>query len=333
MGRPDPKNAFFVWSQTVFARERLTSAVELYNAQRHPGQPLRAEPSRVHRQRAAAAGRRRRVSGTCSASRCRSDRRSGSSCTPSAASASAPGTAAARSARSSCTSPSTTTARCRSSRRRAHTSSSSGPASERRRARLRPATTCTSRSTAGVSSRSTRRACRRGRSRRRSSSASTIRRAGRSGKRSRSAKTPISVYFTNDRARIYAIGYPQLTLFDHLVHLAEVSTLAGAAFVLVLLATAIFTRVSRERPRVGRALLREIRASFYRKLFLAFVLASIIPVLDPGARDSRLLRRPAAQGHSGARRRAPRRSPSASSRSRTRSSIAAPTASSRRPTT
>ena len=87
------------------------------------------------------------------------------------------------------------------------------------------------------------------------------------------------VYFTNDRARIYAIGYPILTLFDHLVHLAEVSTLAGASFVLVLLVTALFTRISRERPRVGRALLREIRASFYRKLFLAFVLASIIPVL------------------------------------------------------
>jgi signal transduction histidine kinase len=87
------------------------------------------------------------------------------------------------------------------------------------------------------------------------------------------------VYFTNDRARIYAIGYPMLTLFDHLVHLAELSTLAGAAFVLVLFGTAVFTRFSRERPRVGRALLREIRASFYRKLFLAFVLASIIPVL------------------------------------------------------
>jgi signal transduction histidine kinase len=87
------------------------------------------------------------------------------------------------------------------------------------------------------------------------------------------------VYFSNDRAGIYAIGYPQLTLFDHFVHLAEVSTLAGAAFVIVLLATAVFTRLSRERPRVGRALLREIRASFYRKLFLAFVLASIIPVL------------------------------------------------------
>ena len=99
------------------------------------------------------------------------------------------------------------------------------------------------------------------------------------GDDSRSATTRYQVYFTNDRARIYAIGYPMLTLFDHLVHLAEVTTLAGAAFVLVLLATAIFTRMSRERPRVGRALLREIRASFYRKLFLAFVLASIIPVL------------------------------------------------------
>jgi signal transduction histidine kinase len=87
------------------------------------------------------------------------------------------------------------------------------------------------------------------------------------------------VHFSNDRARIYAIGYPVLTLFDHLVHVAEVTTLAGAAFALVLLGTAVFTRVSRERPRVGRALLREIRASFYRKLFLAFVLASIIPVL------------------------------------------------------
>ena len=87
------------------------------------------------------------------------------------------------------------------------------------------------------------------------------------------------VYFSNDRSGIYALGYPALTLFDRLVHLAELTTLAGAAFVLVLIGTALFTRVARERPRVGRALLREIRASFYRKLFLAFVLASMIPVI------------------------------------------------------
>ncbi|MGH9308324.1 MAG: HAMP domain-containing protein, partial [Vicinamibacterales bacterium] len=87
------------------------------------------------------------------------------------------------------------------------------------------------------------------------------------------------VYFSNDRERIFAIGYPVLTLFDHFVHLAELTTFGGAAFVLTLLGTAVFTRMARARPRVGRALLREIRASFYRKLFLAFVLAAVIPVL------------------------------------------------------
>jgi len=87
------------------------------------------------------------------------------------------------------------------------------------------------------------------------------------------------VYFSNDRNGIYALGYPALTVFDRFVHLAELTTLAALTYVLVLVATAVFTRVARERPRVGRALLREIRASFYRKLFLAFVLASIIPVL------------------------------------------------------
>jgi signal transduction histidine kinase len=87
------------------------------------------------------------------------------------------------------------------------------------------------------------------------------------------------VYFSNDRAGIFAIGYPVLSVFDHFVHLAELTTLAGAGFVIVLIGTGIFTRIGRQQPRIGRALLREIRASFYRKLFLAFVLASVIPVL------------------------------------------------------
>jgi signal transduction histidine kinase len=87
------------------------------------------------------------------------------------------------------------------------------------------------------------------------------------------------VYFSNDRFFIYAIGYPALTPFDHLVHLAELTTLAGVTFLLVLVGTALFTRVSRDRARVGRALLREIRVSFYRKLFFAFVLAAVLPVL------------------------------------------------------
>ena len=95
----------------------------------------------------------------------------------------------------------------------------------------------------------------------------------------RHGNTRYRVYFSNDRYGIYAIGYPRLKLFDHLVHLAELTTLAAAGFLLVLVGTAVFTRIARERPRTGRALLREIRASFYRKLLLAFVLAAIVPVV------------------------------------------------------
>jgi signal transduction histidine kinase len=87
------------------------------------------------------------------------------------------------------------------------------------------------------------------------------------------------VYFANDRVAIFALGYRASTLFDDFVHLAELTTFAGAIYLIVLLGTAVFTRLARERPKVGRALLREIRSSFYRKLFLAFVLASVIPVL------------------------------------------------------
>jgi len=92
-------------------------------------------------------------------------------------------------------------------------------------------------------------------------------------------KRPYNVYFANDRFFIYALGYARPGLFDHLVRLAELTTLAAAGYVVILIGSALFARISRERPQTGRALLREIRASFYRKLFLAFVLASIVPVL------------------------------------------------------
>ena len=88
-----------------------------------------------------------------------------------------------------------------------------------------------------------------------------------------------NVYFANDRTFIYSVGYATPGVFDHLVRLAELTTLAAVGYVLVLVGNALFTRIARARAQTGRALLREIRASFYRKLFLAFVLASIVPVL------------------------------------------------------
>jgi signal transduction histidine kinase len=95
----------------------------------------------------------------------------------------------------------------------------------------------------------------------------------------RKNQAPYNVYFANDRQFIYALGYAMPGTFDHLVRLAELTTLAGAGYALILIGNALFTRIARARPQTGRALLREIRASFYRKLFLAFVLASIVPVL------------------------------------------------------
>jgi signal transduction histidine kinase len=87
------------------------------------------------------------------------------------------------------------------------------------------------------------------------------------------------VYFVNDRSGIYALGYPALTLFDHLVHLAELTMLAVVIYVFGLALLAVFRRVARRREPGGRGLVRDVRASFYRKLLIAFVLAAVIPVL------------------------------------------------------
>ncbi len=87
------------------------------------------------------------------------------------------------------------------------------------------------------------------------------------------------VYFANDRGGIYALGYPVLSLVGHLVSLAELATLAGAVYALLLMLAGLARTTGAAGATRGRALLREIRASFYRKLFLAFVAAAVIPVL------------------------------------------------------
>lgn len=97
--------------------------------------------------------------------------------------------------------------------------------------------------------------------------------------RVRSRDSTDRVYFVNDRRAIYALGYPLITPIGHLINLAELSTLVGLVYALLLAGGRLFRVLGLRRPTSGRGLWREIRESFYRKLFLAFVAASIIPVV------------------------------------------------------
>jgi signal transduction histidine kinase len=93
----------------------------------------------------------------------------------------------------------------------------------------------------------------------------------------RGGEGDFDAYILNDRGGIYVLAYPSVTLLGHLVNLAELTVLAWATFVLTLGLTASVGAMSR-RGATAPALLREVRASFYRKLFLAFVAATVVPV-------------------------------------------------------
>jgi len=86
------------------------------------------------------------------------------------------------------------------------------------------------------------------------------------------------VYLASDRGGIYALGYSAVTWFGHLVSLAELAVLAGALYIVLLIGASVFAAAARIRPSSARALLREFRSSFYRKLFLANVAVAVIPV-------------------------------------------------------
>jgi signal transduction histidine kinase len=88
-----------------------------------------------------------------------------------------------------------------------------------------------------------------------------------------------STYIQNDRVGIYVIGYPVMTRLDHLINLAELTTLVGLTYVLLLALSWLISALGGTTAASGRALLREVRASFYRKLFLAFLAASVLPVM------------------------------------------------------
>ena len=86
------------------------------------------------------------------------------------------------------------------------------------------------------------------------------------------------VYLLSDRGGIYGLGFPVVTLLGHMMNLAELTVIAAATFLAALLLAAIFSTVAR-RTTSARKLFREIRASFYRKLFLAFSAATVVPVV------------------------------------------------------
>ena len=86
------------------------------------------------------------------------------------------------------------------------------------------------------------------------------------------------VYFLTDRGGIYALGYPVVTWFGHFVNLAELMLLTAVLYLVLLVLATLFSVIVSSAPASGRALLREIRSSFYRKLFLMFVAGAIVPV-------------------------------------------------------
>ena len=87
------------------------------------------------------------------------------------------------------------------------------------------------------------------------------------------------VYISNNRRGIYAVGHQRFTMFDHAVRLAEIVAILGAAFLAWLVLLTLVQPFTRERYRLGRELARELRVSFYRRLFLAFVVIAVAPVL------------------------------------------------------
>jgi signal transduction histidine kinase len=86
------------------------------------------------------------------------------------------------------------------------------------------------------------------------------------------------VYFLSDRGGIYALGYPVISWVGHLINLAELLMLAVVLYVTLLAALTLFSALGVRTAASGRALLREVRSSFYRKLFLAFWAGAVLPV-------------------------------------------------------
>ena len=88
-----------------------------------------------------------------------------------------------------------------------------------------------------------------------------------------------TAFVANNREGIYVVGYPTHRVFDHLVRMAEIATVVALLFVALVAASLAGGWLTPDRYRFGRALLGEVRSSFYRRLLLAFIAATLVPLL------------------------------------------------------
>src|SRR5207302_1774720 len=59
------------------------------------------------------------------------------------------------------------------------------------------------------------------------------------------------VYFLTDRGGIYALGYPVVTWFGHLVNLAELVLLTAVVYIALLVGSTVFSAVASGAPTGG----------------------------------------------------------------------------------
>jgi signal transduction histidine kinase len=87
------------------------------------------------------------------------------------------------------------------------------------------------------------------------------------------------IRFLSDRGGIYALGYPVTSWLGHLINVAELVRLVFVLYAVLLAGLTLLSVLGLRTATSGRALLREVRSSFYRKLFLAFWLGAVVPVM------------------------------------------------------
>ena len=149
-------------------------------------------------------------------------------------------------------------------------------------------------------------------------------RASRSGPRSRAVRSNFRVFFMSDRGGIYALGYPVITPFGHLMNVAELIFLAGVLYLALVLGGD-----AHQRPDVAHTGQRPRPAARDSRQLLSQAVSGVRGRRrgaggDSGDRDPRPISRRSSAPASKKRRRRPRWSRSGWSKTMRRCSSAAP---------